>query len=256
MINRLLTLDSRLPVVWQTPATLQIGFDPPQVVLENIDDRLLPILSEIHKGISDTGVRMLAKQARIPDALLAPFLDALEPALQPPPVVTRHSLVLDGAPALIAPAWDVLRGLGRDVSPTKALGSAPPGEILLLSHYAPQPHHFRVWLREDRPHTPIIFTDQSVLIGPRIVPGLTRCLRCHYLGDPLRFPHRVAVTSQLSGRNAPSATPEIIRLATWHALRLLDTPEQDLQLRLCPTTTEITAGVSQGSGECSCLGIA
>lgn len=255
MINRMLTLDSTLPIVWQTPDTLQIGFDPPRVVLTDIDQRLLPLLSEIHKGISDTGIRMLAKQSRIPDPLVAAFLDSLEPALTTPPQPTPRSLVVEGVPDLTGPAVGVLEGVGCAVFAANSKGGNPPGEVLMYSHYVPQPHHFHSWLRQDRPHTPLIFTDQAVLIGPRIVPGLSRCLRCHFLGDRNEHPHRVALASQLSGHCAISGSPELVRLATWHALQLLDNPEPDLQLRLSAHTRVATRQLSHAAGECSCVGL-
>lgn len=253
MINRLLTLDSRLPIVWRTPDTLQIGFDPPRVVLTDIDQRLLVLLGEIHKGISDTGVWMLANQARLPQPLVQAFLDSLEPALTAPPATTPRLLVLDGAPDLTGPAREVLRGVGCEVFVVTARGETPPGEVLMYSHYTPNPHQFHSWLRQDRSHTPVIFTDQAVLIGPRIAPGHSRCLRCHFLGDATRHPYRVALASQLSQRLAHSGTPELARLATWHALQLLDNPEPNLQLRLSADTHAVTRTVSEAAGECSCL---
>jgi len=253
MINRLLTLDSRLPIVWQTPDTLQIGFDPPRVVLTDIDQRLLVLLGEIHKGISDTGIWMLATQARIPKALVHDFLDTLEPALATPPITTPQPLVLDGVLDLTGPAREVLRGVGYDVVAATTQQKTPLGEVLMYSHYVPTPHHFHSWLRQDRPHTPVVFTDQAVLIGPRIVPGCSRCLRCHFLGDARHSPHRVALASQLSARVAPSSSPEVVRLATWHALGLLDNPEPNVQLRLSTETRVVTRTVSEAAGECSCV---
>jgi hypothetical protein len=255
MINQLLTLDPRLPLVWQTPQTLQIGFDPPRVVLENLDSRLLPILSEIHKGISDTGVWMLARKSRIPDTLVADFLTTLEPALAHPHPAHIPQFALAGHPTLTRYASEVLHGVGLSVAHSNPTKPTPPGEVIFYSHFVPDPQHFQLWLREDRPHTPLVFTDQAAVIGPRIIPGVTRCLRCHCVGDPNTHPHRLAVASQLWGQVAASATPEFVRLATWHALQLLEKNEPNLQYRLTVNTRVLTAAISAGAGECSCLEI-
>ena len=255
MINRLLTLDARLPIVWQTPYTVQIGFDPPRVVLTDIDERLLPLLSEIHTGISDTGIWMLARQSRIPDHIVKAFLDDLQPALGAPVAPTQRAFVLDGVADLTSPAAGVLRGVGCGVAVANATKKKPLGEVLMYAHYVPEPHHFHTWLRLDRPHTPIIFTDQGVLIGPRITPGTSRCLRCYFLGDHADHPHRVAVASQLSGRIAHSAAPELIRLATWHALQLLENPQPHIAYRLSAHTGVLSTTVAEAAGECSCLGL-
>jgi hypothetical protein len=255
MINQLLTLDPRLPLVWQTPHTLQIGFDPPRVVLENLDSRLLPILSEIHKGISDTGVWMLARKSRIPDSLVDAFLTRLEPALadSTPPHIPNFTLA--GTPALTRYASEVLHGVGAAVSHADHSKPTPQGDVLFYSHFVPNPQHFHLWLREDRPHTPVIFTDQAVVIGPRIIPGVTRCLRCHFVGDRDTHPHWLALASQLWGKAAASATPEFVRLATWYALQLLERDEANLQYRLTVDTRALRVTTSVGAGECSCLDV-
>lgn len=253
MINQLLTLNPRLPLVWQTPDTLQIGFDPPLVVLENLDSRLLPILSEIHKGISDTGVWMLARKSRIPDTLVADFLSTLEPALTLPQAPKIPGFALAGDSALTQCAAEVFHGVGLTATHSIHDRPTPAGEVLFYSHFVPDPEHFHLWLREDRPHTPIVFTDQAVVIGPRIIPGVTTCLRCHYVGDPNTDPHRLALASQLWGKVAASASPELVRLATWYALQLLEKDEPNLQYRLNANTRVLTAALSAGAGECSCL---
>jgi len=254
MIDRLLTLDKRLPLVWQNPHTLQIGFDPPVVVLLDIDDRLLPVLHEIHKGISDTGALMLAKLAGVSDSEVHSFLAALEPALAAPHHIPYDSFVLQGSPDLVAPARGVLESLGHQVFEDDP-DQTPGAEVLLLAHYVPEPRHFHSWLRQDRPHTPIVFTDQSIWIGPRVVPGVTRCLRCYFLGDPITHPSRLAVASQLWGKAAPTAKPDLIRLATWHARELMMSEDLDTHLRLNAQTREIHPTPFTGSGECSCLGL-
>jgi hypothetical protein len=253
MIDRLLTLDKRLPLVWQDPNTLQIGFDPPVVVLWDIDDRLLPVLHEIHKGISDTGALMLAKLAGVPDSEVQSFLIALEPALEAPDQIPFDSFILQGSPDLVTPARGVLESLGHTVFDDDQ-DQTPGAEVLLLAHYVPEPRHFHFWLRQDRPHTPIVFTDQSIWIGPRVVPGVTRCLRCYFLGDPVSHPTRLAVASQLWGKAAPAAKPPLIRLATWHARWLMMSGDLNTQLRLDALTRETNANPVTGLGECSCLG--
>ena len=255
MINQLLTLDPRLPLVWQTPDTLQIGFDPPLVVLRNLDSRLLPILSEIHKGISDTGVWMLAKKSRIPDTMVDAFLTNLEPALTHPQAPKIPGFALAGDPTLTQRAAEVLDGVGVAVRHSIRDQPTPPGEVLLYTHFVPDPEHFHLWLREDRPHIPIVFTDQAVVMGPRIIPGVTKCLRCHYVGDPNTDPHRLALASQLWGKVAATATPELVRLATWYALQLFEKNQPNLQYRLTANTRVLTASLSAGTGECSCLDV-
>ncbi|RIJ46534.1 hypothetical protein DZF99_17165, partial [Clavibacter phaseoli] len=77
-------LDPRLPLVWRTPDSLQLGVDRPPVVLASVsrlDERLLDAL--VH-GISRGGLDMIAATEGAGPAHVTQLLDLVRPALLPP----------------------------------------------------------------------------------------------------------------------------------------------------------------------------
>ncbi|RII97264.1 hypothetical protein DZF96_08005, partial [Clavibacter michiganensis] len=77
-------LDPRLPLVWRTPDSLQLGVDRPPVVLSavsRLDERLLDALG---RGISRGGLDMIAATEGATPAHVTQLLDLVRPALVPP----------------------------------------------------------------------------------------------------------------------------------------------------------------------------
>ena len=59
-MSPLLHLDPSLPVVWRSTEGLQIGVDPPIALIDSIDQRYLPVLAALHRGISEEGYDAIA----------------------------------------------------------------------------------------------------------------------------------------------------------------------------------------------------
>lgn len=260
MPTRIFHLNPSLPLVWQNPFTLQIGIDPPVVVLPHVPDDLLLLLHHLGAGISESGLAMYAKAQGVSPARTAALLDTLTPALGLPIVTVPQPFVLDGPGELADRAAGVLEGLGHDVTRAGSEDHDPartaPGDVIILAHFVPHPRSFHRWLRVDRPHTPVIFSDQTITVGPRIVPGHTRCLRCA-LATPGQSPTvSAALSSQLWGRVAPTATPEGIRLATWHARGLAVEESPGLHITLGNARATTSRRDPSDSPECGCLGLA
>jgi len=257
MSTRVFHLNPSLPLVWQNPDTLQIGIHPPVVVLSPVPDDLLLLLHHLGSGVSDSGLAMYAKSQGVSPERTQALLDDLAPALGRPIAGVPQPFVLDGPPDLVGHASRVLVGVGHPVvsaaqDDSQALHDAP-GEVIVFGHFVPHPRSFHRWLRVDRPHTPVVFSDQAITVGPRIVPGHTRCLHCA-LATPGQSPQvSAALSGQLWGRTAPSATAEAIRVATWHARTLVVDQSQDQQITISDIgATTRTLGYS-GVPQCECL---
>lgn len=111
-------LDPRLPLVWRTPDSLQLGVDRPPVVLSavsRLDERLLDALG---RGISRGGLDMIAATEGATPAHVTQLLDLVRPALLPP----RD----EDLPAARAPARS--RSWAADRQPTASPTPSPvPG---------------------------------------------------------------------------------------------------------------------------------
>lgn len=57
----ILRLDPRWPLVWRTPTSVQVGIDPPLVILDPISELEERLLAAIAVGVSESGLAMLAR---------------------------------------------------------------------------------------------------------------------------------------------------------------------------------------------------
>jgi hypothetical protein len=253
MATRLFTIDKSLPIVWANPDTLHIGFDPPQVILSNVTDDLLLLLHHLGAGTSESGLSMFAKDSGVSPERLADLLEQLAPVLGKTPARVWPNYVLDGPDDLSEPAAHALVSIGHSV--LRDTTASNEAEVLILAHFVPEPLHFHSWLRRDRAHTPIIFTDQAITIGPRISPGATACLHCELTSDPHLPWSNVALVSQVWRRRAPTATPANVTLASWHASTMVATPGGRYQLRITPATGVSERREIPDQAGCGCLGL-
>ena len=258
MPTRVFHLNPSLPLVWQNPHTLQIGINPPVVVLSPVPDDLLLLLHHLGSGVSDSGLAMYAKSQGVSPERTQALLADLAPALGRPNLSVAQPFVLDGPGDLVGHASRVLVGVGHSVVSAAQDDSSAlhdvPGEVIVFGHFVPHPRSFHRWLRVDRPHTPVVFSDQAITVGPRIVPGTTRCLRCALATPGQSPPVSAALSGQLWGRRAPCATPEAIRLATWHARTLAVDNSTHQQITISDTGATTRALHDSGVPQCECLG--
>ncbi len=231
-----LAINPRFPVVWADPHTVHIGFDPPRVILHEVEDDLLLLLHQLTSGISSSGLRMFAEASGVDDTRLAELLGQLQPVLASSPPGPTREILLDASPALADRASQALAGMGLHGVPHRGANPPPDAtrEVLILAHFVPDPEQFIRWLRLDQPHTPIIFTDQAITVGPRITPGNDACLHCELTNDESLPWSSVPIVSQLWGKAAPTATAANITRATWHAIAMLEKPSPRYQLRITP----------------------
>ena len=253
MNPRHLRIDPRFPVVWRDPHTLQIGVDPPVLVVSDVDDKFLPLLHELSTGTSLGGIAVCAKAASIDPLDVEAFLHLLDPVLGQPPLVQTQTLILD-APRSGAAARSVFETLGyRVIGPD----SDPEGsEVVIVADYVLEPAAHHSWLRRDVAHTPIVFTDQSARIGPRVTPGSSPCLHCFFLHRVAEQPATVAIDSQLWGTHAPAHTPALEARAAWVAIEMIESDTAGVVTRVDATHHTIESYAIAPDPQCGCLGLA
>ncbi|CCE75123.1 hypothetical protein ACAD32_01169 [Clavibacter nebraskensis] len=260
-------LDPRLPLVWRTPDSLQLGVDRPPVVLGSVsrlDERLLDAL--VH-GISRGGLDMIAASEGAGPAHVTQLLDLVRPALLPPrdadvPRRTRTGTVavVGGGPTADRVA-DALARAGHDVAPRRMSDDADPGTALavIVAHFAIAPAVYGRWSREDVPHLPVVLGDRHAVVGPLVEPGWTACCYCLDLGRRDADPAWPAIATQLLGRDSGSEAglvpAELAALAARPADRLLTTGENALathQAILDVRTGRVTRRASRPHPRCAC----
>lgn len=200
----MLKLDPRWPVVWRSPFSVQLGIDPPLVVLDDLSDTDERMLSALTVGVSLPGLTMICHgRAADRDWLL----ERLRPALLVESTPAALPLVaVTGTGSLVGEVARVLAGSGvRVVVADSAddLVDRSPDLAVLVGHFVLAPAMHSMWLRRDIPHIPVVASDTGVVIGPIIEPGDGPCLLCielHRRDADAAWP---AVATQLLGRRSP-----------------------------------------------------
>ena len=262
MVGMILRLDPRLPLVWRTPSSVQIGVDPAVVVLDDVTEIDERMLSALVVGVSDSGLAMIAGGALAErDALLS----ALGPALRSAPAAPVTAMVaVHGSDSLVSSIATTLAHTGIDVvtGPDAAsLADQSPDLAILAAHFVLQPELHGLWLRRDVPHLPVVLSDSGVVVGPVIEPGEGPCLLClelHRRDLDAAWP---AIATQLLGRRSRAETPVLVlegaAVASRLALeRLAEGPAAAASVRIDAATGRREVRTWQRHPDCGCRGIA
>ncbi|AVG24479.1 ThiF-like protein [Pontimonas salivibrio] len=210
MSQRVYRLHTKRPLLWRTPNDLQVGLDVPHTVVNGIDDRAAPILHALYSGVSEGGLRLLRSQTGVSEEAVNDLLTQLAPACEPDPEPLQRSVYLVGTSSQMPVMAGVLGAMGVQVvscDDVHDLPDAVPGGVILVSDYVAHPDWVSVLSQTDIPHTPVIFSDLTVQVGPRIQPGHSPCLSCVDHVRRVDNPHWLTVQSQLWGIPALQSTP-------------------------------------------------
>ncbi|PPI51420.1 hypothetical protein [Rathayibacter iranicus] len=201
-----LRLDPRLPLLWRSAHSVQLGLDRPHVVLEGVGYPEELLLDALRIGTSAGTVRLIARRAGASDARVDDVLAALRPVLvrtsEPgPPPAPR--VVVEGAGA----ASDALRTLLRSEGCELLGEDSLPDLAVLVADFAVAPARAAHWLGADVPHLAVVFGDEGVHLGPLVEPGEGPCLHCAERAQVDLDPDRPRLVIQVLGKTAPTRTP-------------------------------------------------
>lgn len=187
---------------------MQLGIDPPAVRLDGlgrVDEHLIAALAS---GVSRHALGMVACAAGGTSADAEDLLRRLGRGVVGPSSAPARetSVLVAGVGATSGWIVDALVSTGTRV---EAIGDDPeraaaPADIaVVVAHYVIPPALYGGWLRRDRPHLPVVFSDQAVRVGPMVEPGLGPCLHCLERFRTDADPAWPAIASQLWGRRSP-----------------------------------------------------
>jgi hypothetical protein len=207
-------LNSDLPLVWRTPTSLQIGIDHPRVVLPKLYPAEERLLSALRAGIADVSLPAVAKECGLTSAETSALITTLGPAMQPTPPASSWRIALDGTGPLVDSLGLLLIASGHRVVRASAAVAGKCDLAIVIGEYALEPHRPGSWLSRDVPHLPVVFSDESVRIGP-LLGGKTGtaplenqpCEQCIELEHRDRDECWIAMASQLVRIPALSQTP-------------------------------------------------
>lgn len=208
MSNTVYRIKSGRPLVWRTPSSLQVGVDPPVIRLDDIPDAASPLIYALQDGISSEGYLGLASQLRVPLAEAQRLRVTLEPSFCLPVVTPPTPVVVTGMSATTTHCAEALIRLGIPARRSDNLNAKGDEVVALLADYLIDPQWPSQLGPGTTPHLPVIFSDQTIAVGPLIVPGETPCLSCREMQLREREPHWLSIGSQLWSTPSPLATSE------------------------------------------------
>ncbi|MCY7413495.1 MAG: hypothetical protein LH471_10745 [Salinibacterium sp.] len=232
----ILRLDPRLPVVWRSPMSVQIGVDPPRVRLDDVSPTTERLISALVAGVTRPGLTMCAGRESVEcDALLeavAPVLlgapNAAEQAGAPRPiptiVVAGSGVTADALIAAFANRGSRVLTLSDPAEAATTIGQTGtefPDAAVIVGHFVLPPTAGGPWLRRDVPHLPVVFSESGVQVGPLVTPGTGPCLHClelHHRDADAAWP---ALASQLFGRRSAADAAPLALEAAAQACRMV-----------------------------------
>lgn len=264
-----LQLDPRLPLVWRTPDSLQVGVDDPPVVLTGVTTAHERMLAALGLGLTRQGLILIGTESGLTVEDVATFEEAIRPALAADKAVDAARVDIDGAGPTADRLERRLREAGLEPRRTRSRAdgdeSESPAEAadfaVIIGDYVLDPERRGRWLRRDIPHLPIVFGDTSVTVGPFIEPGIGPCLYCLELHRRDADPAWPALASQLLGRTSTAQSPffasETAALATRMVLRRRRNGSEGsaTSVTLDADTGRSRTALRQPHPDCACTGL-
>lgn len=264
-----LVLDPRLPLVWRTPDSLQLGVDHPPVVLTSVTTAHERMLAALAIGLTPQGLALIGTEAGLNPAQIADFERVIRPALATPKVVASARVEIDGFGATADRLEWRVREAGMEPHRARpqadrnraAASAGTPDIAVIVGDFVFDPERRGRWLRRDIPHLPLVFGDTSVTIGPFIEPGVGPCLYCLDLHRRDADPAWPALASQLLGKVSCAQSPFVASEAATLATRMLLRRVRDgrtyssTSLTLDTDTGQTRERVWQTHPECACTGL-
>lgn len=178
-----LRIDPAIAQVWSSPTTLRFGAERPRLVLDDLDRLQEILVHALTTGTTRAALDAIAQQAGSDTARVEQLLARLAPLLQPETAPADSSVTVAVERALPWPddSAGIESALVRIVAATGARltgrDDAPALAVVLAAHVI-APAVATYWLSRDIPMLPVVLGEESITVGPLVVPGETACLYC------------------------------------------------------------------------------
>lgn len=220
-----LRLDPRLPLVWRSPTSLQLGVSRAVVVLDDVSVAAERMLAALRGGVPRDGLAMLGRAAGLRDDEVEEFLERVAPALLRQQAGRAGRIVVLSGEGPTAEGIGLLltrEGFTVRIARTVAEAERQACDLAVaVGHFVLEPQLHGLWLRRDTPHLAVVLDDAGAAIGPLVQPGRSACLYCAQLHATDADAAWPAIAAQLWGRIAAADTALVASEAAAIATRLV-----------------------------------
>lgn len=226
MASPVYRLAKNLPLVWTSATSIQVGVDPPRARVDNIPDNAAPLLHALSQGTPASGLAMLARVHHVHQAWVDHLVASLRPAFGDTATAPPLRVQVWSTSEAVTGLMRLAQLCGVEVAAPGAVdANAVPSNtvVLLVADYLTHPRWADQLLGAGVTHCPVVFSDQTVSVGPVVTPGDTPCLVCVESHRRDHTPGWLEVSSQIWGKQSPLHTPDNVGMA-WALLLLLMTP--------------------------------
>ena len=255
--DMVLQLDPRLPLVWRTPTSLQLGIDAPPVLLDEVSNADERMIAALVAGVSRSGLDMIARAAGALEGDVDALLQTVSPALKGETPIGSKAITISGG----GPTADRLTEILLKSGARLAADDGETGLAVIVAHFVIEPELYGYWLRRDIPHLPVVYGDTALRVGPFIEPGAGPCLYCLERWRTDADPAWPTIASQLWGKGSTAesalAAGEAAALAARLVLRRRDSGPDAIATSVeldVATGTTVTRRWSPHP-ECGCIDV-
>ncbi|PRI10872.1 hypothetical protein [Leucobacter massiliensis] len=223
MSAHLTRIDPDLPLCWEDPYTLRVGFERAHTRLVDPTAREQRLLARLLRGIErprlGEAVRALGVSRGDAQRLFQQLREVLvsEPPPRPRPLSRRLNAVLSDDGREVPGLRDALLGTGL----CGLDGHAPHELAIHVERFLEPLGRAQRWLIAGVPHLLVRFTDGAVHVGPLVGPRGSPCHSCVTLALLRRDPAYPVLASQLAGRTPSSESGAAAHMVAAFAGQLL-----------------------------------
>lgn len=209
-------IDPNLPLCWEDPETLRVGFERPHARLHDPSPGVQRLLYALLRGIDTRRIAESASAAGLTTQEAETVIDALAPALVPHTASQAHEARLriavsdDGRPVPWLAETIAASGLcDLNYDYEREL----PDLILYVERFLEPLERAQSWLIAGVPQLLLRFTDAAVYVGPIIEPPGAPCHMCVTLEFIARDTAYPVLAAQLASVTPKSETRAAISIA-------------------------------------------
>lgn len=218
-------LDPTLPICWEDPDTLRVGFEHAVARVRNPTVGMQRFVSVLRRGVDADRLPDAARRAGVTLGEARSAFAQLEPACivdtagvdseETAPLTAR---MCEGGRRLAALRETLMEtGVCRFPTDEELSASAEIDLVIFVERYWEPLERAQGWLMEGVPHLLVRFTDGAVHVGPIVGDHGRPCHTCVSLVRVERDPATAALAAQLAGRPVASERRDTAVLAAAYA---------------------------------------